>query len=64
MCSLDKKTRTPTLVNETFNVWQTELAKAYHYRENLAEYNGEYQRVEFGFSTMLVLTINLYLLQQ
>ncbi|MDG1296907.1 MAG: response regulator transcription factor [Saprospiraceae bacterium] len=24
MCSLDKKTRTPTLVNETFNVWQTE----------------------------------------
>ena len=52
-CSFDKETGTPTLVNEIFEVWQTERVEAYQHRANLAEYVGKYHSVEIGASYII-----------
>ena len=47
-CTFDKQTGAPVIVNEIFEVWQTERVDAYHSRANLEEYIGEYHSVEVG----------------
>lgn len=49
-CTFDKETAAPVIVNEIFEVWQTEKVEAYHPRTNLEEYIGEYYSTEVGVS--------------
>ena len=49
-CTFNKETGTPVIVNEIYEVWQTEKVDPYHHRANLEEYIGEYHSVEVGVS--------------
>ena len=49
-CTFDKATGAPIVVNEIFEVWQTEKVEAYHAKANLEEYIGEYHSEEVGVS--------------
>jgi len=49
-CSFDKETGTPIIVNEIFEVWQTEKVDAFLPTVNLEEYIGDYYSVEADVS--------------
>ena len=49
-CTFDKETGAPVVVNEIFEVWQTEKVEAYYSTTNLEAFTGEYYSPEVGVS--------------